>query len=199
VQVVVVDGKGHLLGRLASIVAKQLLSGQKVVVVRAEELNIAGSFYRAKLKYHAFLRKASATNPRRSSHHHFRAPARIFWRTVRGMMPHKTARGAKALANLKVFEGVPTLFDKMKRMVVPAALRVIRLKPGRKFTTVGRLSAEVGWKYQAVVADLEAKRKAAGAVYFAEKTKAAEQKRQTLFAKAGQLEKVNQTLAQYGY
>jgi hypothetical protein len=45
---VVIDGKGHLLGRLASIVAKQLLNGQKIVVVRCEELNISGEFFRAK-------------------------------------------------------------------------------------------------------------------------------------------------------
>jgi len=37
-----------LLGRLASIVAKQILNGQRVVVVRAEEMNISGSFFRAK-------------------------------------------------------------------------------------------------------------------------------------------------------
>lgn len=41
--VVVVDGKGHLFGRLASVVAKQLLSGQNVVVVRCEEMIISGS------------------------------------------------------------------------------------------------------------------------------------------------------------
>lgn len=46
--VIVIDGKGHLLGRLASIVAKQLLNGQKVVVVRCEALNISGEFFRAK-------------------------------------------------------------------------------------------------------------------------------------------------------
>lgn len=40
---VVIDGKGHLLGRLASIVAKQLLLGKKVVVVRCEALIISGS------------------------------------------------------------------------------------------------------------------------------------------------------------
>ena len=45
---VVIDGKGHLLGRLASIVAKQLLSGQKIVVVRCEALNISGEFFRSK-------------------------------------------------------------------------------------------------------------------------------------------------------
>jgi large subunit ribosomal protein L13Ae len=41
--IVVVDGKGHLLGRLASIVAKQLLLGKKIVVVRTEQILISGS------------------------------------------------------------------------------------------------------------------------------------------------------------
>jgi large subunit ribosomal protein L13Ae len=67
------------------------------------------------------------------------------------MIPHKTARGAAAMGRLKVFEGVPPPYDKVKRMVVPQALRVLRLKPGRKYCTVGRLAHEVGWKYQDVV------------------------------------------------
>jgi ribosomal protein uL13 len=45
---ITIDGKGHLLGRLASTVAKQLLNGQKIVVVRCEALNISGEFFRAK-------------------------------------------------------------------------------------------------------------------------------------------------------
>lgn len=49
-----IDGKGHLLGRLASIVAKQLLNGQKIVVVRCEALNISGEFFRAKRTYYIF-------------------------------------------------------------------------------------------------------------------------------------------------
>ncbi len=40
---VVIDGKGHLLGRLASIVAKQLLEGAKITVVRAEAIVVSGS------------------------------------------------------------------------------------------------------------------------------------------------------------
>lgn len=40
---VTVDGRGHLLGRLASVVAKELLGGQKVVVVRCEQITISGS------------------------------------------------------------------------------------------------------------------------------------------------------------
>ena len=47
-KVVVVDARAHLLGRLASVVAKQMLSGQKVVIVRCEEANISGPFIRNK-------------------------------------------------------------------------------------------------------------------------------------------------------
>lgn len=75
----------------------------------------------------------------------------MFWRTVRGMIPHKTARGAAAMERLKTFEGVPQPYDHMKRVVVPQALRILRLKPGRKYCTVGRLGHEFGWKYQDVV------------------------------------------------
>ncbi len=49
----IVDGKGHLLGRLASIVAKQILLGQKVVVVRSELINVPGSFIRNKVCWRA--------------------------------------------------------------------------------------------------------------------------------------------------
>lgn len=39
----IVDGRDHLLGRLASIVAKELLAGQKVVIVRCDEMVVSGS------------------------------------------------------------------------------------------------------------------------------------------------------------
>ena len=39
------------------------------------------------------------------------------------MIPHKTKRGAAALARLKAYEGVPPPYDKMKRMVIPDALK----------------------------------------------------------------------------
>ena len=72
---------------------------------------------------------------------------------------------------LKVFEGIPPPYDKTKRMVVPSALRVLRLKPGRKYASIGRLSHEVGWKYRDVVEKLEEKRKEKSAAYFEAKKK----------------------------
>ena len=53
---IVIDGKGHLLGRLASTVAKQLLNGQHIVVVRCEALNISGEFFRSKRRVLELLR-----------------------------------------------------------------------------------------------------------------------------------------------
>merc|ERR1711913_159243 len=155
---VVIDGRGHLLGRLASTVAKVILGGGKVIVVRCEGINMSGNFYRNKLKYLKFLRLRCNVKPLRGPFH-FRAPGKIFWRTVRGMVPHKTERGKDAMKRLQTFEGIPPPYDKKKRMVVPSALKVLRLKPGRKYCSLGRLSHDVGWKYQDVIETLEAKRK----------------------------------------
>lgn len=82
------------------------------------------------------------------------------------MLPHKLPRGATALGRLQVFEGVPPPYDKTKRVVVPNALRVHRLKPQRPFTVLGRLSSEVGWKYGDVVSRLEERRKVKAAAWF---------------------------------
>ncbi|ORX99658.1 60S ribosomal protein L16 [Basidiobolus meristosporus CBS 931.73] len=197
-KVVVIDGRGHLLGRLASIISKQILNGQKVVVVRCEELNVTGSFFRNKIKYHAFLRKRCVVNPSKGPYH-FRAPSRILWRTIRGMIPHKTARGTAAMERLKLFEGVPPPYDTMKRMVVPAALRVLRLKPGRKYTTVSRLSSEVGWKYEDVVKKLEEKRKVKSKAYYERKKAILNLKAKAAASKAEDLKSINESLAAYGY
>ncbi|AJT25966.1 Rpl16bp [Saccharomyces cerevisiae YJM1400] len=194
--VVVIDAKDHLLGRLASTIAKQVLNGQKIVVVRAEALNISGEFFRNKLKYHDFLRKATAFNKTRGPFH-FRAPSRILYKAIRGMVSHKTARGKAALERLKIFEGIPPPYDKKKRVVVPHALRVLRLKPGRKYTTLGKLSTSVGWKYEDVVAKLEDKRKVRSAEYYAKKRAFA--KKVSSASAAASESDVAKQLASFGY
>ena len=60
------------------------------------------------------------------------------------MTPHKTERGKLALKRLQAFEGVPPPYDKKKKMVIPSALKVLRLKHGRRFCSLGRLGHEVG-------------------------------------------------------
>lgn len=193
---IVIDGRGHLVGRLASKIAHQLLRGQKIVVVRCEALIFSGSLFRNNLTFHEFLNKACNSNPRRYFKH-FRAPSRMFWRVIRGMLPHKTARGKAALQRLKVFEGIPYPYDAKKRMVVPQALKVLRIKSFRKTCKVGELCSMVGWRNKDIVEKLEQKRLAKSQVYF-------EAKKKKLAAKAkqlndGRLGEINNELKKYGF
>lgn len=193
---IVIDGRGHLLGRLASKVAKELLNGQRVVVVRCELLLRSGSLFRNKLKYHEFLRKGMNTNPRRGQFH-YRSPSRIFWRVVRGMLPHKTPKGGIALGHLKVFEGIPYPYDQKRRMVVPDALKILRLKSHRKFTVLGELAAQIGWTKKGLVERLEEKRKTKSGKFWELKQKKLDARAKARNSK--DLQKVNEELAKYGF
>merc|ERR1711887_319137 len=177
-KLVVIDGRGHLMGRLASFVAKEALLGQKVVVVRCEELVISGSFIRNKLKLLMKRTKRMNTNPKKGPFHH-RSPADMFLRVMRGMLPHKQYRGSAAFQRIKCLEGVPEPFNSVKRVVVPDALRIQRLRPGRKFSNLGKLASDLGWGYKDIVAKYEEKRKERNAEWYA-KQKA----KKTAFAKA---------------
>jgi len=164
-KVVVVDCKDHLLGRLASTIAKEIMNGQKVVCVRTEEISVSGSLFRNKLIFEKFMMHRGSTKPSRGPHH-YRSPARMLWRTVRGMMNHFKARGQASLERLKVFEGCPHPFDKVKKLVIPQALRQVRLKPGRKWCRLGDFSREVGWNHDPLIKRLEHKRKVKAAAWY---------------------------------
>lgn len=193
---VVIDGRGHLVGRLASKIAKELLNGQRVVVVRCELLQKSGSLFRNKLKFHEFLSKTRNTNPRKG-HIHFRTPSRIFWRVVRGMLPHKTPKGSAALGRLKVFDGIPFPYDQKKRMVVPDALKVLRLKSHRKFCVLGDLAQKIGWTKKDLITSLEEKRKVKAQKFWELKQKKLDARRKAQGNK--DLAKFNEELAKFGF
>eukprot|EP00999_Lentomonas_sp_LEN2_P000871 NODE_1871_length_709_cov_65.541237_g1821_i0.p1 GENE.NODE_1871_length_709_cov_65.541237_g1821_i0~~NODE_1871_length_709_cov_65.541237_g1821_i0.p1 ORF type:complete len:227 (-),score=67.31 NODE_1871_length_709_cov_65.541237_g1821_i0:28-636(-) len=197
-KVVIIDGKGHVFGRLASIVAKQLLEGQKVVVVRCEEVVMTGMLIRNRLKYLTYLQKCMRSNPSRGPYH-FRAPSRMLYRCIRGMIPHKLKRGKYALERLKVFDGCPSPYDTKKKMVVPEALRLLRVKPVRKVSRLGDIAKLVGWNYGDIVNTLEKKRIARGEIYYARKKKLAALKRKAAETKTKELEPINKKLAEFGY
>merc|ERR1711918_214359 len=62
-------------------------------------------------------------------------------------IPHKTARGAAALDRLKSFEGIPH------------CLKVLRLRPERRYCKLGDLSHSYGWKHKELLQRLEGQRK----------------------------------------
>ena len=172
--VIVIDGHAHVQGRLAAAIAKQLLNGKRIVVVRAEGIVMNGDHRFNYHKYRRFLNKRTNTNPRDGPFHQ-RAPSEIFLRSVRGMIPYRTTRGANAFANLKVFEGIPPKYQSCPRLVIPSALRIVAIHHERPVTRIGKLSTTFGWKYGEVVKNIENQRKEKAAARWkslkAEKTK----------------------------
>lgn len=52
-----------------------------------------------------------------------------------------------------------TAAAQVKRMVIPDALKVLRLQHGHRYCQLGALASSIGWKHEAAVKELEAKRK----------------------------------------
>lgn len=197
-KVVIVDGRGHLMGRLASIVAKQLLEGQSVTVVRCDEINLSGHLANNRIKFMKYLRKRMNTNPRKGPYHH-RAPSMIFYKAVRGMVPRKSPHGQAALSRLSVFDGVPHPYDTKKKMVVPAALRVLKLNPQSQFCVLGDLSATIGWKHKEIIKKLEEKRKVRAKTWYQGKVDRAKAKEQAFGKVKATLGAELKTIAELGH
>jgi large subunit ribosomal protein L13Ae len=134
-------------------------------------------------------------------HFHERAPSKIFKRAVRGMLPYKTPRGAAAFDSLEVYEGVPEKYETKKKMVAHSALKVLRLKPHRKFCVLGQLSTVVGWKYAPVVEKLETARKAKALTWYKQKVISNKllKKAQEKVSQTSEVKKIDAQLKQLGY
>jgi large subunit ribosomal protein L13 len=139
---IVVDADGLILGRLASIVARRLLCGERIAVVNAEKAIISGNRKSIVREYKEKLRIRTLVNPAKGPFHP-RRPDTILRRTVRGMLPWDTKRGKEAFGRLGTFMGVPPEFKNAKMESLPLA-KVERLK-GR-FIRLAEVSSQIGWK-----------------------------------------------------
>jgi large subunit ribosomal protein L13 len=137
--VIIYDAEDQILGRLSSVIARQLLKGEKVFVVNCEKAVVAGNPKYTKEKY---LNKIRRGDP---LHGPFfpKQPDGIFRRTVRGMLPWDRAKGRKAYKNLKVFIGLPEEL-KNKKLEKLKSADANRLKC--KYIDLGKLSIALGAK-----------------------------------------------------
>lgn len=193
----VIDCRAHTLGRLSSIVAKELLRGTKVVLLRCEKVNIAGTFGAVKARYLKTMNIRTNFNHKRGPFHE-RSPAAVVRRTIRGMVPHRTARGMEALRRLRVYEGVPPAYQASPRVVAPSALSVLGLARDRPRVELDRLCHELGWQHSEDVAFFEAQRREAAGRYWQEATAVRAKVAEDAKADA-EIQKLDQALAKYGY
>ena len=134
-----IDAKGLVLGRMASMVAKRLLNGERINIVNAEEAVISGKRLSILKESKEFLQVGHF----RKGPLHFRRPDRIVKKVVRGMLPRKKPRGAKALGRLKVYIGVPgELRDKESETISQVDARNLR----GPYIRVSELARNIGWK-----------------------------------------------------
>ena len=105
----IVDGKGAVLGRLGSFVAKELLKGKAVVVIHVEEIIVSGkkeNFVNKIMRKRRMGRGSSLKGPR-----YVRQADRLVKRIIRGMLPWDRMKGRDAYKRLKCYIGngdVPT-------------------------------------------------------------------------------------------
>jgi len=110
----VYDASGQILGRLASLIAKELMAGQKngrddrAVVINAEKAIVSG---RPSSVFKRYRAKYELNHPRKGPFFP-RMPDKILKRTVRGMLPYQAkTRGRDALRNLRVWIGTRQEFS----------------------------------------------------------------------------------------
>ena len=135
---IIIDGKGLILGRMASSIAKRLLQGESVIVLNAEKAAISGKRLQIVKDAKTFL---EVGHPRKGPNHP-RRPDRIVRRTVRGMLPWKKPKGKQAYKRLKVYLGAPKEFeDKEIQTILDASAEKLK----SPYITVGELAKEIGW------------------------------------------------------
>ena len=109
----VFDADKKVLGRLASIVAKNLLNGSEVVVVNSEKAIISGSKRVILERYRTRVNLKEKANPEHSPYWS-RRPDFLVKRIIRGMLPYRKPSGKAAYRRLRVFVGIPEQFSKAK-------------------------------------------------------------------------------------
>ncbi len=137
------NGDKHILGRLSTVIAKELLNGERVVLYNAEKLFITGNRKNILDKYIKRRSKKSHQNPEHSPKWP-RRPDLLVRRIIRGMLPYKKARGKKCFKKLRVCMGEPDKIIKQlknQNMTIKSALA----KPGNKGISISELCKSLGY------------------------------------------------------
>ena len=106
------DGKGAVLGRVASKVAKEALQGEEIAILNCEEMIITGGKVSIKKDY---LRKRDMIGHSQKCPKHARVNEKMVKRVIRGMLPNfRWGRGREAYKRIKCYVGIPKEFEGKK-------------------------------------------------------------------------------------
>ena len=118
----IVDGKGIVMGRLASFVAKELLKGEEINVVNCNKVIISGNKKNIEKE---FQEKRSKFGSSQKGPKHPRISEKIVKRAIRGMLPdHRMGRGRIAWKNLKCYNEIPKEFEEKNTVNLKKAIKL---------------------------------------------------------------------------
>ena len=141
----IVDATGHVVGRLASVLAKRLLNGEEIVVVNAEKAIVTGKKSVVFEEYRTrHQRGSNASRMRGIGPRYPRRPDMMLRRTISRMMPYQQPRGREALKRLRVYLSVPDEFKNKPLEIVAVAKR----PPQGPYISLGEISKLLGSKFE---------------------------------------------------
>jgi len=143
----VIDATNLVLGRMASIVAKRLLNGERIVIVNAEKAVISGEPRMVIESYKILFNVGTLRNPYRHGSRRPRTPERIGRLAIRGMLPMEKRRGRDAYRRLRVYCGIPPEYRNRPLQSIKEASA---LKLSRTYVKVGDVALQMGWKPKVV-------------------------------------------------
>ena len=125
------DANGVVLGRIGSVICKELLKGKEVAVINCEKSIITGNRQEvlATLLHWRNLGGLGLKGPRTS-----KIPERMFKRMIRGMLPWDRTRGREVYRKLMCYSGNGDLNENELKQV-----KKIETKKVLKSVTLGEL------------------------------------------------------------
>jgi large subunit ribosomal protein L13 len=136
-----IDASGLIAGRMCSIVASELLSGNRVIVLNAEKAVLSGRRSTIFRLWQQRLELGSKVNPIYGPIHP-RRPDNILRRMVRGMVPKTKSRGDSAMHRLRIYMGVPQKYAGIETSRFDDA---VPPRPLSLYTTIAELAKNIGW------------------------------------------------------
>lgn len=138
---IILNAENAIMGRLATIAAKYLVTGEQVAVINIEKAVISGNPEKIVEVYRKRRGIQNKANPEESTKWP-RKPDLLFKRVMQGMLP-KNTRGEKLLKQIKAYIGVPKEFaDKVSKAEAPKKLATTLMS---KSITLNQLCKDLGW------------------------------------------------------
>jgi large subunit ribosomal protein L13 len=135
----IINAENSILGRLASIIAKRLLNGEKIIIINANKGLISGRGDFIAAKYLQRWKIKTKSNPLKGPFHP-READKILKRTIRGMLPYHKSKGKEAYHRLVVYKDFPEEFTENKIEIIPETQNI---NPKTSYISLEKLRSKI--------------------------------------------------------